>query len=241
MKIKCISIDDEPFALQQINNYILRTPFLEGVAFCNSAFEAMDYLASHSVDLMFVDINMPDLNGLDFIETLRQKPQVILTTAYREYALEGFKINAIDYLLKPIAYTDFLKSANKARQWFELSQNQAVPLLAQPDENLYVKSDYKIVRIPLRDILYVESANEYIKIVLDNQEEIMSLIRLKEFRDQLPDNLFMRIHRSFIINLNKIKAIERNRVILNSNIPVPIGNLYRDAFQVYVDQNFKAF
>jgi len=239
MKIKCISIDDEPLALEQMNLYIQRTPFLECSALCYSAFEAMDYLASNTVDLMFVDINMPDLNGLDFVKSLIQKPQVVFTTAYSEYALEGFKVDALDYLLKPFSYAEFLKSANKTRQWFELYQKQSDPSSVKTDEELFVKSEHKIVRISIREILYVESANEYIKIVLDNQETVTSFIRLKEFGDQLPTEIFMRIHRSFIVNLDKIKAIERNRVILNSNIPVPVGDLYRESFQTFAEKVFK--
>jgi|WetSurMetagenome_2_1015567.scaffolds.fasta_scaffold154143_2 two-component system, LytTR family, response regulator LytT len=239
MKIKCIAIDDEPLALQQINKYILRTPFLECTALCKSAFEAMEYLTLNSVDLMFVDINMPDFNGLDFIKSLRQKPLVVFTTAYSEYAFEGFKVDAIDYLLKPVTYIDFLKAANKARQWFEINQKPIEPEPVKTDKVLFVKSEHMIVKVPIQEIMYVESANEYIKIVLDNKEVITTLIRLKEFGEQLPENQFMRIHRSFIVNLGKIKAIERNKVILISNIPVPIGDLYRESFQAYADKVFK--
>lgn len=237
MRIKCIAIDDEPLALRQLESYILKTPFLECSALCKSAFEAMEYINQNQVDLMFVDINMPDLSGMDFVKSLINKPQVVFITAYREYALEGFKVDAIDYLLKPVGYADFFKSANKARLWFELNDH---PLKkTEIEEEIFVKSESKIVRIKIDEILYVESANEYIKIFSDNNEMTISLMRLKDFDFKLPQLRFMRIHRSFIINLNKIKAVEKNRVILNSGKAVPIGELFRENFQTYLDKTFR--
>jgi len=142
MKIKCLAIDDEPLALTQISSYIEKTPFLEAVALCQSAFEAMDYLAENEVDLMFVDISMPDLNGMDFVKSLADKPQIIFTTAYSEYALEGFQVDALDYILKPISYANFLKAATKAKTWFEINQKQKETIQTTQD-SLFVKSEYK--------------------------------------------------------------------------------------------------
>lgn len=233
MKIRCIAIDDEPLALQQMGGYIQKTPFLELVGLFESAFQALDYLSSNPVDLMFLDINMPDFNGLDFAKTLTIKPKIILTTAYSEYALEGFRIDALDYLLKPIPYPVFLKSVNKAKEWFQVKTEHS------PDVELFVKSEGKTVKIKVSEILYVESANEYIKINLDNKDVVTTLIRLKDFEEQLPTDDFMRIHRSFIVNLQKIKAIERFRVIMNSNFPIPVGENYREAFQAFVEKAFQ--
>ena len=169
MKIRCLTIDDEPLALKQIGAYIEKTPFLENAALCQNAFDAMQYLANHEVDLMFVDINMPDLNGLDFVKSLTQKPLTIFTTAYSEYAMEGFRVDALDYILKPISYTVFLKTANKAKTWFALNQKQQETVQTTND-CIFVKSEYKLIRILLCEIIYIESSNEYIQIHLINDE-----------------------------------------------------------------------
>jgi len=237
MKIKCLSIDDEPLALQQIGAYIEKTPFLEAVALCQSAFEALKYLSDNEVDLMFVDINMPDLNGMDFVKSLTQKPKIIFTTAYSEYAMEGFQVDAIDYILKPISYAVFLKAANKAKTWFELNRKQTETIQTTAD-CIFVKSEYKLIRIHLSEIKYIESSNEYIQIHLINDEPITTLIRLKTIEEQLPKDKFMRIHRSFIVNLDKVKVIERNRIVFDHNIFIPVGDQYRDSFQAFIDKTF---
>ena len=241
MKIKCLAVDDEPLALQQINSYIVKTPFLESMALCQSAFEALEYMKKNEVDLMFVDINMPDINGMEFVKSLTTKPQIIFTTAYSEYAFEGFQVDAIDYILKPINYSNFLKAVNKAKKWFDLIEQSAKPQVTQPTQGedvIFVKSDYKLVRIQVDEIKYIESANEYIKIYQDNNEVITTLIRLKSIQEQLPADKFMRIHRSFIINLTKIKAVERSRVFMDSKLFIPIGDQYKDSFQNYIEKIF---
>jgi DNA-binding LytR/AlgR family response regulator len=237
MKIKCIAIDDEPLALEQISSYIQKTPFLEGVALCQSAYEAMEYLTNNEIDLMFVDINMPDINGMDFVKSLKQRPQVIFTTAYSEYAIEGFEVDALDYILKPISYAGFLKAANKAKIWFDLNQKQPETIQTTQD-CLFVKSEYKLVRIMLADIKYIESANEYIQIHLLNDTPISTLIRLKVIEEQLPKEKFMRVHRSFIVNLDRVKVIERNRIIFDQKTYIPIGEQYKDTFQSFIDKAF---
>ena len=237
MIIKCLAIDDEPLALKQISSYIEKTPFLEAVALCRSAFDAIEFLANNEVDLMFVDINMPDLNGLDFVKSLIQKPQIIFTTAYSEYAIEGFQVDALDYLLKPISYAVFLKSANKAKTWFELNLKQAESVQTTQD-SLFVKSEYKMVRIFLSEIKYIESANEYIQIHLVHDEPVTTLVRLKAMEEQLPKDKFMRIHRSFIVNLDRIKVIERNRIVFDHNVYIPVGEQYKEKFQEFVDKTF---
>jgi len=237
MKIKCIAIDDEPLALKQISSYIQKTPFLDCVALCQSAYEAMEYLANNDVELMFVDINMPDINGMDFVKSLKKCPQVIFTTAYSEYAIEGFQVDALDYILKPISYAGFLKAANKAKIWFDLNQKQ--PETIQTTQNcLFVKSEYKLVRIMLTDIKYIESANEYIQIHLINDTPVSTLIRLKTIEEQLPKDKFMRVHRSFIVNLDRVKVIERNRIVFDNKVHIPIGDQYKDVFQAFIDKIF---
>jgi DNA-binding LytR/AlgR family response regulator len=237
MKIKCLTIDDEPLALKQIGAYIEKTPFLESAALCQNAFDAIQYLANYEVDLMFVDINMPDLNGLDFVKSLTQKPLTIFTTAYSEYAMEGFRVDALDYILKPISYAVFLKAANKAKTWFALNQKQQETVQTTND-CIFVKSEYKLIRILLSEIKYIESSNEYIQIHLINDEPITTLIRLKVIEEQLPKEKFMRVHRSFIVNLDKVKVIERNRIIFDRNTYIPVGDQYKDNFQSFIDKTF---
>jgi len=237
MKIRCIAIDDEPLALEQISSYIKKTPFLESVALCQSAYEAMEYLANDDVDLMFVDVNMPDINGMDFVKSLKQGPKVIFTTAYSEYAIEGFQVDALDYILKPISYTGFLKAANKAKTWFDLNKKQTESIQTTQD-CLFVKSEYKLVRIILDDIKYIESANEYIQIHLINEEPVSTLIRLKVIEEQLPKDKFMRVHRSFIVNLSRVKVIDRNRIVFDNKTHIPIGDQYKETFQAFIDKAF---
>jgi Response regulator of the LytR/AlgR family len=237
MTIKCLAIDDEPLALKQISSYIDNTPFLESVALCQSAFEAMEYLTNNEIDLMFVDINMPDINGMDFVKSLAVKPQIIFTTAYNEYAIEGFQVDAIDYILKPISYAVFLKSVTKARTWFELNQRQPESIQTTQD-SLFVKSEYKLIRILLSEIKYIESANEYIQIHLVNDQPVTTLIRLKAMEEQLPKDKFMRVHRSFIVNLDKVKVIDRNRIVFDQKVYIPIGEQYKESFQTFIDKTF---
>jgi two-component system LytT family response regulator len=237
MKIRCLAIDDEPLALKQISSYINNTPFLENVVLCQSAFEAMDYLSKNEIDLMFVDINMPDINGMDFVKSLSNRPQVIFTTAYSDYAMEGFQVDAIDYILKPISYTVFLKSVTKAKTWFELNQKRIDPIQSSP-ECIFVKSEYKLVKILLSEIKYIESANEYIQIHLQNDHPVTTLIRLKSMEDQLPKDRFMRVHRSFIVNLDKVKVIDRNRIVFDQKVFIPIGDQFKDNFQAFIDKTF---
>jgi len=237
MRIKCLAIDDEPLALKQLSSYIENTPFLENVALCQSAFEAMEYLSRNEVDLMFVDINMPDINGMDFVKSLSNRPQVIFTTAYSEYAMEGFQVDAIDYILKPISYTSFLKSVTKAKTWFELNQKQPETIQSS-QECLFVKSEYKLIKILLSEIKYIESANEYIQIHLENDPPVTTLIRLKSIEEQLPKDKFMRVHRSFIVSLDKVKVIDRNRIVFDQKVFIPIGEQYKDNFQAFINKTY---
>jgi DNA-binding LytR/AlgR family response regulator len=235
--IRCIAIDDEPLALMQIADYIKKTPFLELAGQCESASSAMSVMEDIPVDLMFVDINMPDLSGMDFVKSLSKPPKIIFVTAYSEYAIEGFKVDALDYLLKPVSYVDFLKSANKAKDWFETHQQKPDEVNSNKDF-LYIKSEYKIVRINLDNIKYIEGMSEYIKIHLTNSKPVMTLLSMKAIEDHLPPERFMRVHRSYIVSLEKITVIERSRIIFDGNVYIPISDQYKAKFQSYIDKNY---
>jgi two-component system LytT family response regulator len=203
---------------------------------CESAFQAIAVLENTPVDLMFVDINMPDFSGMDFVKTLENPPMLVFVTAYSEYALEGFRVDAIDYLLKPIGYSDFLKSANKARNYFET----ILPHAAKEGgdrEYLFVKSGYKIVRISLEDIIYIEGMREYARIHLTNGKSLMPLISLHVLEEKLPSDKFMRVHRSYIVNLEKITTIDHSRIIFEGKVYISVSEQYKELFQKYINSH----
>jgi two-component system LytT family response regulator len=237
MKIRCLAVDDEPLALKQIGAYIDKTPFFEKTALCSSAFEALQLVREGQIDLLFVDINMPDLNGMDFVKSLEQKIPVIFTTAYSEYAIEGFQVDALDYLLKPISYGQFLKTANKAKAWFDLNSKTPEPQQSNQDY-IFVKAEHRLIRIHLADIKYIEGSNEYIIIHLIKEKPVTTLMRMKNIETELPENMFMRVHRSFIVNLAQVKVIERNRIIFDEKMYIPIGEQYKENFQKFLDRTF---
>jgi len=235
--IKCICIDDEPLALKQMISYIERTPFLELRGDFDSALAALSFLQNEKVDLMFVDINMPDLSGMDFVKNLENPPGIIFTTAYSEYAIEGYKVDAIDYLLKPISYVEFLKSAEKAKRKISSVDEKEISISAN-DDFLFIKSEYKIVRIEFPDIRYIEGMREYVRIHCESQKPLMALMSMKKMESFLPENNFMRVHRSYIVNLKKINVIERNRIVFSEKERIPVSDQYKDQFQKYLDTNF---
>ncbi len=238
MKIKCLAIDDEPLAVKKIAAYIEKIPFLELVAECRSAFEAMNVMKDNVVQLLFIDINMPDLNGLEFVKSLTNKPYVVFTTAYSEYAVEGFEVEAVDYLLKPITFSNFLKATNKVKNLMELTANKQKESIEATAEHLFVKSEYKLIRIELDDIKYIESQHEYIKIHTIRGKPIMTQLSLKAIEEQLPTDRFMRVHRSFIVSLKRISVVERNRIVFDENVFIPISETYKEKFQKYIDDHF---
>ena len=244
--LKCIAIDDEPLALRQLKSYIEKIPYLELTATCNNALEAQQLLASQHVALIFVDINMPDLSGVEFVRSLVDRPMVIFTTAYSEYAVEGFKLDAVDYLLKPFSFADFSRSAGKANSLYELRHNQragepeATPeALPKDKEYISVKADYKVSLVKISNIVYLESEGEYVRMHLDDGTTITTLFRLKNMEAALPSDMFMRVHRSYIVNLRCIKGYVRGRVFLSDTEYVPIGENYKESFQHYIESNFK--
>ena len=253
MNIRCLAIDDEPLALQQLVAYIQKVPFLELAAQCQSALEARAFLENDTVDAIFCDINMPDLNGMDFVKSLAVPPLVVFTTAYSEYAVEGFRVNAVDYLLKPFGLQDFQRAANRLADRLKvegggLKENTPAadispssfhtPPSSENDNTLFLKTDYRIVKVSISDIRYVEGMSEYLKVWLEGEPKpIITLLSMKKMEERLPDN-FMRIHRSYIINLNKIQEVNKNRVIMDADTYLPIGDLYKENFQAYLDAKF---
>ncbi|MEP2026810.1 MAG: LytTR family DNA-binding domain-containing protein [Reichenbachiella sp.] len=235
--IRCIAIEDEPLALRQMEEYIKKTPFLELVQSFDNAVAAIPVLNNKSIDLIFTDINMPDLNGMEFVKSLHNPPKVIFTTAYEEYAIEGFKVEAMDYLLKPIGYADFLKSANKAKAWFE-NQTPEIIETRSNDNFLFIKSEYKVIRVNFSNIRYIEGMREYVRIHLINDKPLMSLMSMKKIEEHLPKDQFMRVHRSFIVNLSEVSVVEKSRIIFDENIYIPISDQYKEDFQHFMDKHF---
>ena len=236
--IRCLAIDDEPLALQQLVGYISKVPFLELAAQCQSALEARQFLENDTVDAIFCDINMPDLNGMDFVKSLAVPPLVVFTTAYSEYAVEGFRVNAVDYLLKPFGLQDFQRAANRLRERLGSTSSVDQPVVSESDDTLFLKTDYRIVKVNIPDIRYVEGMSEYLKVWIEGEPKpIITLLSMKKMEERLPD-YFMRIHRSYIINLDKIQEVNKNRVIMDADTYLPIGDLYKDAFQAYLDTKF---
>jgi len=234
--IYVIAIDDEPLALKLVTGYIKKTPFLELVGEFDNPISAMEFLDQTPVDLIYLDIQMPDLIGTEFARILSNGPKIIFTTAYEKYAIEGFRLDAVDYLLKPFGYEEFLVASQKARKLLELEQ-KAISIEAN-HEFLFLKSEYKIRRINFNDIIYIEGLKDYIKVFLYNEPKpVLSLNTLKLVESKLPENKFMRVHRSFIVNLDRIQTVERLRIIFG-NVYIPVGDQYKDKFQEYLDHNF---
>ncbi|NRR92839.1 response regulator transcription factor [Winogradskyella undariae] len=237
MKITCVIVDDEPMALNLVESYVEKTPFLDFKKKCSSAIEAMEYIKTNPVDLVFLDIQMPDLTGLEFSKMLPKETRVIFTTAFDHYALEGFKVEAIDYLLKPFDYAEFLAAANKANAWFELVKGQKQSIVSEEKEFLFVKSEYKQLRIKLADVLYFEGLKDYIKIwIKDNPKPILTLMSLKSLEEELPSTQFMRVHRSFIVSLNNINVIERSQIIINEQ-RITVSEHYKPKFLEFINNN----
>ena len=240
MMIRCLAIDDEPLALQQIVAYINKVPFLELAAQCQSALEARQFLENDTVDAIFCDINMPDLNGMDFVKSLVSPPLIVFTTAYSEYAVEGFRVNAVDYLLKPFGLQDFQRAANRLKERSDNTDAYVGGDLQSPtqDDTIFLKTDYRIVKVSIPDIRYIEGMSEYLKIWLEGEQKpIITLLSMKKMEERLPD-YFMRIHRSYIVNLNKIQEVNKNRVIVDAQTYLPIGDMYKEAFQRFLDTKF---
>jgi two-component system LytT family response regulator len=242
--VRCIAIDDEPMALRQIKSYIERTEQLELVAVCRSAMEAQEVLKTATADLLFVDINMPDMNGLEFVRSIDSGHYIVFTTAHPEFALEGFKLNAIDYLLKPFSYEEFMKATQKVISLVDLVErcHAAESAIAQNEaeaadkEVISVKADYKTQLVKVADIVYLESAGEYVRLHIDGSSTITTLFRLKNMETTLPADGFLRVHRSYIVNLKRIASYTKGRIFLDNGEYIPLGENYKERFLEYFNK-----
>ncbi len=233
MIITCAIIDDEPLAAGLLESYAKKTPYLNLAGTYSSAVEAMKHLRENPVQLLFLDIQMPELSGIEFAKILPKETKIIFTTAFPQYAIEGFRVNALDYLLKPISYNDFLKATDKALEWFSVAQRQDV---YRRDRFMFVKSDYKLQRVCLDDILYVEGLKDYVRFYLKNGEQVMSLMSMKKLEEYLPKPEFLRTHRSFIVHMTETPLVERFRIVFNG-VQIPISDNYKEDVQRYFDDH----
>ncbi len=244
MILKCIAVDDEPLALDIIEDYVSKVPFLELVKRTENAIEALQIVQAGGIDLVFLDIQMPDLTGIQFLKIASGKANYILTTAYSQYALESYDLNVSDYLLKPIAFDRFYKAVEKVRNQMQ-KEEVAAPVAVEPVQNtstsasasvqdfIFVKTEHKIQKIQLDDILYIEGLKDYISI-FTKSERVITLQNMKKMEETLPKGEFIRVHKSYIISLDKIESIERSRISITGKI-IPIGDTYRDEFFKLID------
>ncbi|NCD70815.1 LytR/AlgR family response regulator transcription factor [Mucilaginibacter agri] len=239
MKLTCIAVDDEPLALGLVCSFIEQTPFLELKGRSSSAVEALKLLNDEVIDVIFLDIQMPDLNGIELARVLdarASKPRIVFTTAYNQFALEGYKVDALDYLLKPFNYEEFLRAAQKALNYKELINKPAVAEAKSEDEYLFIKVEYQLVRVALSDILYIEGLKDYVKIWLASAPKpLLSLTSLKALEERLPARRFMRVHRSFIVSLDQINSVTRNTLHIG-DINISVGEQYKDAFNGFISK-----
>jgi DNA-binding LytR/AlgR family response regulator len=231
MTITCAIIDDEPLATELLESYAKRTPYLTLNGTYNSAITAMRDLRENPVQLLFLDIQMPELSGIEFAKIISSETKIIFTTAFNQYAIEGYKVNAIDYLLKPISYQDFLKSTDKVLELF-VKQDRVDNY--QKDRFIFVKSDYKLIRIDFDDILFIEGLKDYVRFYLKNGEKIMSLMSMKKLEESLPQPEFLRVHRSWIVRMDVVRYIDRLRIVCG-DMYIPISDNYKDQVQQYID------
>jgi DNA-binding LytR/AlgR family response regulator len=231
MTITCAIIDDEPLAAGLLESYARKTPYLQLVGTYNSAILAMKDLRESPVQLLFLDIQMPELSGIEFAKILPKDTRIIFTTAFPQYAVEGYKVNALDYLLKPISYDDFLKSTDKALEWFSIIQRQDA---YRRDRFMFVKTDYKLQRVNLDDILFIEGLKDYVRFYLKNGEKVMSLMSMKKLEEYLPRPEFLRTHRSYIVHMTETPLVDRFRIVFGENY-IPISENYKDDVQNFFD------
>lgn len=234
--MKCIIIDDEPLAIDVIESYILQIGGIDVIAKCTNPLEAIILLNKHQVDLVFLDIEMPNLTGIDLVKTIDNMPQFIFTTAYPEYALDGFNLNATDYLVKPIPFHRFLKAISRAKEKYELENKVVVspPVIESVSQNsldnfIFVKSEYENIKIDINTINYIQGLKDYIKIYSsDSTKPVLTLSSFKDILEKLPSDKFIRIHKSYIVNIEQIKAVQKSKILVN-DIRIPIGETFKDS------------
>ena len=236
MILNCWIVDDEPLALSLIESYVQKTPFLKLTGKFTNAVSAMNQIGKEQVDVLFLDIQMPEVNGMEFARTLDDKTRLIFTTAFSEYALEGYKVSALDYLLKPFSYSDFLTAAKKALNWFEVTASAQNASKEEQETGIFVKSDYKLIHVLYDDILFIEGLKDYVKIYTKKEPKpILSLMSMKSLEEDLPSNRFVRVHRSYIIQKDKIASIKKNRIVIGDK-QIPIGETYRTNFLAMIER-----
>lgn len=258
--IRTLIIDDEPLALQQLATYVSKVPFLTLVAKCQSAIEALDIINREQIDALFVDINMPDLNGMDFVRSLAAPPLVVFTTAYTDYAVDGYKVDAVDYLLKPFSLDDFRRAALRVKKRYEQENTLFAPTENAPqtdsadaeqplttdtdnkpfaiDDAIFLKTEHRAVRINIADIRYIEGMAEYLKVYIVGQPRpIIMLLSMKRMEERLPNN-FVRIHRSYIVNMNHVQELTKNRIVMDVDTLLPIGDMYKDTLTQYLADKY---
>lgn len=235
MKLQTLIIDDEPIALEKLRSYVEKTPFLSLVDACNSPLEAATIAATEKVDLIFTDINMPDLNGIEFASSLPGDPMVVFITAYDSYAVESYRLSAVDYILKPYSFADFQRAANKALSLYKLK----IPGSASEHraDSLFVKVDYRYINVKMSDIRYIKGYGEYLQIYTSDREQpLVTLSSFSAVSERLPAS-FVQVHRSYIVNMDQARGVERGRIIFDSDTHIPISDGYRDSFQAYLSSH----
>ena len=231
MNIRCIAIDDEPMALEKIKSYIQKISYLELVAACDSPADAIQIMSDTAVDAVFVDINMPDMNGLDFVKVLPEMPLVVFTTAYSEYAVESYRVRAVDYLLKPYTFEEFQRAADYVQQqWLA---KQKAPVAPADFDNVFLKVDYRYIRVSLKDIVFIEGMNEYLKIHLVSGDPYLVHTSFKQINNHLPEN-FLQVHRSYVVNVNHICEVERSVILLKGGKRISVSDSNKDMFMAYL-------
>ncbi len=233
--LRCCVIDDEPLARDLIASYVEKTPFMELVGKFSSAQEAIKIILEENIDVVFLDIHMPQLNGLEFARIIPATCRIVFTTAYDRYAVDGYKVNALDYLMKPISYEEFVGAANRALEWADVARRAEAN--SRDNRYLIVRSEYKQIQIPVKDILFIEGLKDYVKIYIEGEaNSIMSLMSIKALENYLPASEFMRVHRSYIVNKSKIRVIERNRIVFGKHY-IPVSDSYKQAFVDWVNSH----
>lgn len=238
MKLRTLIIDDEPIALEKLGKYVEKVPFLELVSSCESALDAIAVLNDTPVDLIFTDINMPDLNGMDFIASLSSTPMVVFITAYAQYAVDSYRLSAVDYLLKPYGFAEFQRAANKALEVYSTrKQSVAAPQSPYPqnaNDSLFIKVDYRYVRVKLASICYIKGYGEYLQIYTEGSANpLLTLSSFADIKERLSDN-FLQVHRSYIVNMDQVESINRGRIIMDADTYIPIGDSFKNAMQAYL-------
>ena len=236
MTLSCFIIDDEPLALALLESYVIKTPFLNLTGKFSSAVTAVESVSSLLPDVIFLDIQMAELNGMDYARLVPEKTRIVFTTAFNQYALESYKVNALEYLLRPFSYSEFLQAASKALHWHQIYEKAILGNEKQTDDFIYVKSEYRLIQIPLIKILYIEGLKDYLKIFLEDETEpVISHITLKSMEEMLSQQFFMRVHRSFIVQKDKIKVVDHNRIVFGKTY-IPVSDSYKEIFQKFLDK-----